>query len=76
MLSDHWRTVWTRAGGCQLAVKFRAGAHVSRQGADDATTIVRYVDRQGRPDRQVDVCDVHTNALCAGLKVIDRRRFA
>jgi hypothetical protein len=33
-----------------------------------ATTILRYVDRQGRPDRQVDVCDIHTTALCSDLK--------
>jgi hypothetical protein len=39
-----------------------------------AKTILRYVDRQGRPDRQVDVCDIHTTALCADLKVIDRGR--
>jgi hypothetical protein len=32
MLSDRWRTVWTRAGGCQVAVKLRAGAHVSSAG--------------------------------------------
>jgi hypothetical protein len=42
-----------------------------------ATTKLRYVDRQGRPDRQVDVCDINTTALCADLKVIDRgRRYA
>jgi hypothetical protein len=39
-----------------------------------ATTIVRYVDRQGRPNRQVDACDMHANALCVRLKVIDRQR--
>jgi hypothetical protein len=39
-----------------------------------ATTTLRYVARQGRPDRQVDACDVHANLHCSGLKVIDRRR--
>ena len=38
-----------------------------------ATTTLRYVDRQGRPNRQFDACDVHTKLLCTGLKVIDRR---
>jgi hypothetical protein len=33
-----------------------------------ATTTLRY------HDRQVDACDAHTNLLCIGLKVIDRRR--
>jgi hypothetical protein len=38
-----------------------------------ATTIVRYADHQGRPDRQVDGLRYTHEVLCAGLKVIDRR---
>jgi hypothetical protein len=41
-----------------------------------ATTILRYVGRQGRPDRHTNACDIHTSQLCAELKVIDRRRCA
>ena len=37
-----------------------------------ATTILRYLDKQGRPYRQVDVCKNHARELCAGMKVIDR----
>jgi hypothetical protein len=39
-----------------------------------ATTILRYLDAQGRPYRQTDVCDTHARDLCFGMKVIDRRR--
>jgi hypothetical protein len=39
-----------------------------------ATTILRYLDNQGRPDHQTDVCDDHANELSAELNVIDRRR--
>jgi hypothetical protein len=39
-----------------------------------ATTILRYLDNQGRPDRQTDACDAHASVLCTELRVIDRRR--
>jgi hypothetical protein len=39
-----------------------------------ATTILRYLDNQGRPDRQTEACDSHASELSAELKVIDRRR--
>jgi hypothetical protein len=39
-----------------------------------ATTILRYLDSQERPDHQTEACDAHASGLCAGLKVIDRRR--
>jgi hypothetical protein len=46
-----------------------------------ATTILRYLDNQGRPDHQTDACVTHASELSAtGLKssaelrVIDRRR--
>jgi hypothetical protein len=39
-----------------------------------ASTILRYLDTQERPDHQTEACDAHTNELCAELRVIDRRR--
>jgi hypothetical protein len=39
-----------------------------------ATTILRYLDNQERPDHQVDACDSHARELSAELEVIDRRR--
>jgi hypothetical protein len=39
-----------------------------------ATTILRYLDNQGRPEGQTEACDAHARVLCAELKVIDRRR--
>lgn len=39
-----------------------------------ATTIMRYLDNQGRPDGQTEACEIHARALSAELKVIDRRR--
>jgi hypothetical protein len=39
-----------------------------------ATTILRYLDNQGRPDHQADACDTHASELSAELRVIDRRR--
>jgi hypothetical protein len=39
-----------------------------------ATTILRYLDSQERPDRQTDTCDNHARELSAELRVIDRRR--
>ena len=39
-----------------------------------ATTILRYLDAQGRPYRQADVCEIHERELCVGMKVIDRKR--
>jgi hypothetical protein len=39
-----------------------------------ATTILRYLDSQWCSDRQTDACDTHARELCAGMKVIDRRR--
>jgi hypothetical protein len=41
-----------------------------------ATTILRYLDSQERPDHQVNACDTHASGLCAELRVIDRRRRA
>jgi hypothetical protein len=39
-----------------------------------ATTILRYLDNQGRPDHQADACAIHASELSAELRVIDRRR--
>jgi hypothetical protein len=39
-----------------------------------ATTILHYVDNQGRPDHQTEACDDHASELSAELRVIDRRR--
>ena len=39
-----------------------------------ATTILRYLDNQERPDGQTEACDKHARELCAELRVIDRRR--
>jgi hypothetical protein len=39
-----------------------------------ANTILRYLDNQERPDRQINACDTHASELCADLRVIDRRR--
>jgi len=39
-----------------------------------ATTILRYLDNQGRPYRQTDVCETHARELCFEMKVIDRKR--
>jgi hypothetical protein len=39
-----------------------------------ATTILRYLDNQGRLDRQIDACDTHARELSAEMKVIDRKR--
>jgi hypothetical protein len=41
-----------------------------------ATTILRYLDAQGRPYRQTDVCETHARELCVGMRVIDRKRRA
>jgi hypothetical protein len=41
-----------------------------------ATTILRYLDNQGRPDRQTEACSAHAIGLSAGMNVIDRRRRA
>jgi hypothetical protein len=38
-----------------------------------ATTILRYLDDQGRFDRQAEACDTHASELCAELNVIDQR---
>jgi hypothetical protein len=38
-----------------------------------ATTILRYLDNQERPDHQTDACDIHASELNAELNVIDRR---
>jgi hypothetical protein len=46
----------------------------SRECRRRATTIVRYLDDQGRSDHQIEACDTHASELSAGLKVIDRRR--
>ena len=39
-----------------------------------ATTVLRYLDNQGRPYRQTDVCETHARELCVEMKVIDRGR--
>ena len=39
-----------------------------------ATTILRYLDNQGRPDRQTEACSAHAIGLTAHMNVIDRRR--
>jgi hypothetical protein len=39
-----------------------------------ATIILRYLDSQGRPDRQTEACNAHATELCAELRVFDRRR--
>ena len=39
-----------------------------------ATTILRYLDAQGRPYRQADVCESHARELCVEMKVTDRKR--
>jgi hypothetical protein len=39
-----------------------------------ATTILRYLDNQGRPDRQTHACVTHASELTADLNVIDRRQ--
>ncbi len=38
--------------------------------------ILRWLDDQGRLDYQTEACVTHATELCAGLKVIDRRRRA
>jgi len=43
-------------------------------GAVRATTVLRYLDNQGRPYRQTDVCETHARELCFEMKVIDRKR--
>jgi hypothetical protein len=37
------------------------------------TTIMRYLDNQGRADHQTEACDAHASELSAELNVIDRR---
>jgi hypothetical protein len=39
-----------------------------------ATTILRYVDNQGRREHQTEACATHASELSAELKGIDRRR--
>jgi hypothetical protein len=39
-----------------------------------ATTILRHLDSQERPDHQPEACDAHASELCAELRGIDRRR--
>ena len=39
-----------------------------------ATTILRYLNNQERPDHQVDACDTHARKLSAELRVIDQIR--
>jgi hypothetical protein len=36
--------------------------------------VVRYIDDEGRPYRQTEVCETHARELCVGMKVIDRKR--
>jgi hypothetical protein len=52
--------------------------YVARCSAPDrrlrATTILRYLDDQERPDRQTEACDAHASGLSAELRVINRRR--
>ena len=35
-----------------------------------ASTILRYLDNQDRPDRQIDACDIQARKLSAELNVI------
>jgi hypothetical protein len=58
----------------------RCSTHECRQ---RATTILRYLDNQERPDHQVNACDTHASELfatrlksSAELRVIHRRRQA
>jgi hypothetical protein len=41
-----------------------------------ATTILRYLDNQGRPDGQTEACSAHAIGLSADMNVIDRRHRA
>jgi hypothetical protein len=36
------------------------------------STILRYLNNQGRPYRQTDVCETHAREACVEMKVIDR----
>jgi hypothetical protein len=39
-----------------------------------AAMVLRYIDDEGRPYRQTEVCETHARELCVGMKVIDRKR--
>ena len=41
-----------------------------------AAVVLRYIDDEGRPYRQPEVCEIHARELCVGMKVIDRKRPA
>jgi hypothetical protein len=60
----------------QMAVEISPCGYIARcsmpECLQQATAILRYLDNQGRFHLQRDACDVHTNPLCAGLKVIER----
>jgi hypothetical protein len=38
-----------------------------------AAIVVRYLDDEGQPYRQTEVCETHARELYVGMKVIDRR---
>jgi hypothetical protein len=48
----------------------------ARECRQRATTILRYLDSQERPDHQTDARDIHASEICAELRVIDRRRHS
>ena len=60
----------------QLAVEIWPCGHIARcsmpECLQQATTILRYLDNRERFHFQREACDVHTNPLCAGLKIIER----
>jgi hypothetical protein len=72
----------TRGGGGTmtepLQVELWPCGYVARCSAPEcrrrATTILRYLDNQERPDHQTNACDNHASGLSVALNVIDRRR--
>ena len=59
--------------GRALALRLRRKCS-ARECRRRATTILRYLDNQERPDHQTDACDTHASEICAELRVTDRRR--
>lgn len=59
-----------------LAVEIWPWGHIARcsmpECLQQVTAILRYLDNRGRFHFQRDACDAHSNALCAGLKMIKR----
>jgi hypothetical protein len=66
-----------QANNCLPPLRREDCGYVARCSAPEcrrrATTILRYLDSQGRPDHQIEACDDHANELSAELNVIDRR---